>query len=510
MRRIAPLPSRRLARGVRAARPSGRRRRLAADARAARAAAAGDSRAHRGPLRRSRRADRQARRARSERRRRQGARADRARPLRAGRVGAARRRGARAPASEAALELGLLQQMLGTPRRHGDPRAVSRAGRHEPRSAASSRGRRARCARSAASRKPTPRIATPRRRARAIRRSRPAWGELFLEKHNKADALKSFQMALQADPRWTPALLGAARALADDNPPQAVALAKKALEINPSYVDAHVFLAERGDRRRPARRSARGAAEGARGQPVEPRGARAASPRSRYVEDKPQEFEAEVAKALAIAPSYGDVYRVAGELAAHNYRFDEAVDADAPRARARAAAIRATLADLGMHLLRTGDEPARADGARGRRSSSIRYNSSTFNLLSMMDTLDKFVTVRDGDVVIRLHKDEAPVLQEYAMPLAHQALEHAGGALRVHAEGPDPHRDLPEARRLRGPERRPARHDRRARRLLRPRRDDGLAAGAAAGRVPVGSDALARAGARRSRCRCRTSACRGG
>ena len=43
----------------------------------------------------------------------------------------------------------------------------------------------------------------------------------------------------------------------------------------------------------------------------------------------------------------------------------------------------------------------------------------------MMDTLDKFVTVRDGDVVMRLHKDEAPVLQEYAMPLAQAGAEHA-------------------------------------------------------------------------------------
>src|SRR5207245_6635057 len=32
------------------------------------------------------------------------------------------------------------------------------------------------------------------------------WGELFLEKYNKVDALKSFQIALQADARWTPAL----------------------------------------------------------------------------------------------------------------------------------------------------------------------------------------------------------------------------------------------------------------------------------------------------------------
>ena len=51
----------------------------------------------------------------------------------------------------------------------------------------------------------------------------------------------------------------------------------------------------------------------------------------------------------------------------------------------------------------------------------------------MMDTLDKFVTVRDGDLVMRMDKDEAPVLQEYAMALAHQALDHAVEALRVHA-----------------------------------------------------------------------------
>ena len=82
------------------------------------------------------------------------------------------------------------------------------------------------------------------------------------------------------------------------------------------------------------------------------------------------------------------------------------------------------------------------------------------------------------------------------MPLAQQALDTLSQAVRVHAEGPDPHRDLPEARRLRRAQRRLPGHDRRARRLLRPRRDDGFAAGAAAGRVPVGSDALARAGAR--------------
>src|SRR6185295_16131762 len=52
------------------------------------------------------------------------------------------------------------------------------------------------------------------------------------------------------------------------------------------------------------------------------------------------------------------------------------------------------------------------------------------------DTLDKFVTVRDGDVVMRLHKDEAPVLQDYAMPLARQALTTLAGKYEFTPRGP--------------------------------------------------------------------------
>jgi hypothetical protein len=77
------------------------------------------------------------------------------------------------------------------------------------------------------------------------------------------------------------------------------------------------------------------------------------------------------------------------------------------------------LADLGMHLLRTGDEP----GARTALEASFKidpFDIVTKNLLDMLDKVDTFVTVRDGDLVFRMQKDEAPVLQEYAIPLAHQ------------------------------------------------------------------------------------------
>jgi cellulose synthase operon protein C len=338
----------------------------------------------------------------------------------------------RLPTSEAALELGLLRQMLGRADaaalfdrvatladRSSEPNELARAARalralgrfHDANAAY----------RDAASGAPNdPALNT-------------GWGELFLEKAQNGEALKSFQIALQADPKWAPALIGSARTLENENPPQAVALVKRALEINPSSVEAHVFLARQAadaSHHDEARKALQKALD------VNPSSleAHALLAGLAYVEDKPSEFEAVVAKTLAIAPNYGDVYRVSGELTAHAYRFDEAValtrrgltiDARNPRA----------LADLGMQLLRTGDET----GARAALDSAFAidpFDTVTFNLLGMLDTLDKFDTVRDGDLTVRMSKEEAPVLGEYAVPLAHQALTTLSARYEFTPRGP--------------------------------------------------------------------------
>src|SRR6185295_18193175 len=105
-----------------------------------------------------------------------------------------------------------------------------------------------------------------------------------------------------------------ARALADDNPPQAVALAKRALELNPSSVDAHVFLAEEAS---DAGHDDEALQQLEKALAVNPSSltAHALQAAITYVKDKPQEFEALAAKTLEIAPRYGEVYRAAGELA---------------------------------------------------------------------------------------------------------------------------------------------------------------------------------------------------
>ena len=332
----------------------------------------------------------------------------------------------RQPTSVAALELGLLGKMLG----RADAKAIlNRVAAQSQDLLVAARALRALgefkeandTFRSAASRAPKdPEVNSE-------------WGELYLDTHQNADALELFTIALGTDPTWTPALLGAAASLADDDPPQAVSAAKKALELNPSYAEAHVFLAHRAldqDHKDEAREALQKALA------VNPNSldAHSALAALAYVEDKKSEFEAEVAKVLAIAPANSEVYRVVGELTAHNYRFDEAVELLRRGVELQPQDAK-SLSDLGAHLFRTGDEP----GARQSLEAAFKldpYYKPTYNMLGLLDTLDKFVTVRDGDLIFRFQKDEAALLQEYAIPLAHQALDSFAARYEFTPKGP--------------------------------------------------------------------------
>ncbi len=98
-----------------------------------------------------------------------------------------------------------------------------------------------------------------------------------------------------------------------------------------------------------------------------------------YVRDDKAAHEAEVDKGAGDQPAFGEVYRVAGELSARNYRFDEAVALTRKAIDLDSTNIRAA-SDLGLHLMRTGDEAeARkvSSIARSRRSRSIGSRSTS-------------------------------------------------------------------------------------------------------------------------------------
>jgi tetratricopeptide (TPR) repeat protein len=336
----------------------------------------------------------------------------------------------RAPLSDAALELALLQQRLGRSAAAGqlltvlfrqsadDSASLLRAGRA---AAALGRAREANSLfRGAAAAGSDPAIDT-------------AWGALFLEKYNRPEAVKSFQQALAQDPEWAPAHAGLARALAEDDPPAAAASATRALEIDPLLADAELLLAELelDNTRYEAAREHIDRVLAANPSHLD---ARALAAAITYVRGGRQPFDAEVKRTLAINPGFGEIYRAAAELSARNYRFDEAVGLaresialDPTNARAHA--------ELGMHLMRTGDEP-QARQALDRAFRIDPYDVVTYNLLALLDTLDKFVETREGDVILKLHPDEAAVMREYAMPLAQEALKTLSAKYGFTPKGP--------------------------------------------------------------------------
>lgn len=339
----------------------------------------------------------------------------------------------RAPGSDAALELGLLLQLLGRPDGTAVLNRVVSAGAAGSEAAAQL----ARQARALRALNEFEDANDAYREAAAMAPRDPAintgWGELFLQTYEMREALQSFKTALDVDPRWTPALLGSARALVNENPPQAIALVQQVLKVNPSDVAAQVFLADRAidAGKRPEARDLLQKALAVNPSSLEARSLLAGLA---HVEDKIDEFKSEVDRVLAITPRYGDVYRVAGELLARNYRFEEAV-ALTRRALELEPRNPRALADLGLHLLRIGDEPP----ARTALESSFAidgFNVVTFNLLQMMDTLDQFVTIEAGDIILKMHKDEAPVMGDYAMRIAQQSLEAVSARYKFKVKGP--------------------------------------------------------------------------
>ena len=260
-----------------------------------------------------------------------------------------------------------------------------------------------------------------------------AWGELFLEKQNRSEAVRSFRAALQTDRRNARAFAGLARAFADENGDTARELAGRALGLNPSLVEAHLVLADLAldeDRREDARTAIDEALS------INPSSLNALSRKAAValLEDRHDDFERLVAAVHAINPRHGDVYRIAGAQAARHYRFDQAAALAHQALALEPDNVRAS-AELGLHLLRTGDE-AGARVALDRAFRADPYDLVTYNLLGLLDSLDRFETVEDGLVTLRMHPEEAPVLREHALPLARRALDVLAARYGHTVEGP--------------------------------------------------------------------------
>ena len=337
-----------------------------------------------------------------------------------------------APSGEAALELGLLLQGVGRAQEGlphlnrvfrqggsgGNAESLLRAGRA---ARALNRAQDANALfRAAAGGRVNPVIET-------------AWGRLFYEKHDLAEAFKSFKQAIDADGKWAPAHAGLAQALSQENPTLAAASASTALEIDPGLAEAHLLLAnlELDNTKYDEARKHIDRVLDANPAHLEARSLVGAID---FVRGNRPAFDTTVKGILAINPAYGEAYRVAGDLLARNYRFDEALQLTQEALTLDPGNSRAH-ADLGMHSMRTGDEP----GARRALERAFKldgFDRVTFNLLALLDKLEKFDVVREGDLVLKFHPDETAVLKEYAIPLAQQSLKTLSSKYQFTPQGP--------------------------------------------------------------------------
>jgi len=355
-----------------------------------------------------------------------------------GRLEAARQRleaeAAKTPAGDAALELGFVLRDLGrrdeaaklwqaivAERSSGDRTGASlyREGRAL---AALGQPRRASSAfqQAAAEAPGDPRIAT-------------AWAELFLEKHNAKEAAETFESALQADPKWVPALVGYAAALADDDPGAARASLDKALAIDDASIPARLWLAEQA---MDGRRLADANVEIGGVLTVNPDQVDALSLQAAIaaIEDRTADADRLAARVLALRPGSGAVYRVIGQQLAGHYRFEEAV-AQLRKAAALEPDDPRTQAALGMHLLRTGDEAA-ARAALDAAFKKDPFDVVTYNSLSMLDTLDGFQTITVDGLILKIHPEEVALMREPVEQLARKALDDIGKRYGVTPKGP--------------------------------------------------------------------------
>src|SRR6188474_2123735 len=153
------------------------------------------------------------------------------------------------PTSDAALELGLLQLIVG--RRADATQTLRRLLSVNPRSAADNLRMAQAAVALARETSDTQLFKDANDWFRAADKQAPndpvintAWGELFLEKYELDDALKSFKIALTADETNVGARIGLAHLLMEQNPPNAKAAIEQALKTNPNSVPAHLFIAE--------------------------------------------------------------------------------------------------------------------------------------------------------------------------------------------------------------------------------------------------------------------------
>ncbi len=266
---------------------------------------------------------------------------------------------------------------------------------------------------------------------------RTRWGELFLATHQNNEAIRLFEEALEIDAKYAPAKIGLAKVAAgrfeekttewakqviDETPEQALeaylllaraALEDGAIDIGDEALDEALELAEEHDR-----------------SPLGVYALKAAVDLLRGTTESPW-----TQRALALNAGYGDIYAVPAHFYVITRRYREAI-ALLQKAVQVEPDLYSAHAELGVNLLRE-NKIAEAQPHLELAYRGDPYSAPIVNTLRLIDSFDNFVVTQHAakpaapgsgaahnpGVILRLHKDEAAVLEPYVLDLVNRTID---------------------------------------------------------------------------------------
>lgn len=236
-------------------------------------------------------------------------------------------------------------------------------------------------------------------------------GELFTSKYNYADAAEFYTDALKINPNSARAHLGTARNKRIGGGEELQKALAKALEINPSLVEAHVLAAVL-DMETEHYEAASAKLESAL--KVNPQSLEAHALRAAlyYLQNRAGDLESEIRATLSINPRYGELYETLAQFATNTRRYQQAVEFTQKAVAIKPRLWSAHLA-LGTALLRTGQ------AEEGRRAIERSFEGDPFNIwakntLDLLDSMMEYKETRRGAFLIKTAPNESEVLPVYA------------------------------------------------------------------------------------------------
>ena len=247
-----------------------------------------------------------------------------------------------------------------------------------------------------------------------------AWGNLFLEKYDPADAASVFSDILKLNPKHPEALLGLALCRGEGTGEEVEQLLAKALEINPNLEAAHVAKAQfalQAEAFDEAEREISACFK------MDPRSLEAHTLKAvlRYAQGQDEAMQASIQDALRINQQYGDVFEALGHFCVTQRLYKESVEFFKKAIEVNPRLWKAYAA-LGANLLRIGEEKA-AKEILDRGFENDPYNVWTYNTLKLIDSYAHFDESKTPSFNVRLHHKESSLLANYVPDLLEEAFQ---------------------------------------------------------------------------------------